>query len=169
LETGIAFGLKANDHIVLVTQGKLTDLHFDIRNNNVISYNSADGPDKIANALIAAAASFENRVGSYLSSLKERSTPEAMLCLANYLKAQLTNPAASLHMGSALQIFSGSDAKSVFFSATSELLRNRLLKTAFDPIPTQGTVQFGMHATELGKLFISHIWPSEAKQLGWIP
>lgn len=38
LETGIAMGLKPNEQIILITQGDLKDLHFDIRNNKVISY-----------------------------------------------------------------------------------------------------------------------------------
>jgi hypothetical protein len=54
LETGIAMGLKPNPQIIFITQGDFSDLHFDIRNNNVISYNESDAVPKIAQAMIAA-------------------------------------------------------------------------------------------------------------------
>ena len=37
LETGIALGTKPNRQIILITQGSHGDLHFDLRNNHVIS------------------------------------------------------------------------------------------------------------------------------------
>jgi hypothetical protein len=59
LETGIALGLKANTQIILITQDNLTDLHFDLRNNNIISYNPPDAVETIGKALITCAQAFE--------------------------------------------------------------------------------------------------------------
>jgi len=168
LEAGIAFGLKPTPHIVLVTQGLLSDLHFDIRNNKVIPYNDANGPDLICRALIAAAVDFETRVDSYLAGMKERLTPQSMICLSRYVVGQLANRSASLHDGLADTLFGGYDARSVFYLATRELLDKGLLRTEFGAIPKEGRVDFGMHATDLGRLLISFIWPDEARKLDWI-
>ena len=66
LEAGIAMGLKSNKKIILITQGNLTELHFDIRNNQVRTYNTNDSVDHIASAFIEAAADFEDNCQIYI-------------------------------------------------------------------------------------------------------
>ncbi len=55
VETGIALGLKPTNRIILVMQGRLEELHFDIKHNRVISYDRPDSTEEIATALIGAA------------------------------------------------------------------------------------------------------------------
>ena len=62
LETGVALGTKPNAQIILITQGAHSDLHFDLRNNRVISYNTTGSVAEIATALVAAARYFEDQV-----------------------------------------------------------------------------------------------------------
>jgi len=168
LESGMAFGLKPNPQIILVMQGKHTDLHFDVRNNNVLVYNGPNGPDSIANALIAAADDFEKQVDAVVNDLKRKMTSQAVMCMSRYVVGQLADPANSLHDGLAQSLFGGADAKAVFSIATEQLLNQRLMWTDLRLNSAQGSIAFGMHATALGKLLVCSMWPQEAKQLGWI-
>lgn len=72
LETGIALGTKPNDQIVLITQGSHEELHFDLRNNNVISYNPKGSVSEIADAIVAAARHFESQVEHHIDSVVRR-------------------------------------------------------------------------------------------------
>lgn len=166
LEVGIAMGLKSNEQIILITQGKLEDLHFDIRNNKVLSYNPASAVPHIAEAMIAAAASFEKGADRRIESIKTVLTPDAVHVLRVYGILQKKNgPAQSLHLQIAQLVFADDTQRynERFEGATRELLERRLLLTQYKPKAIPDGDVFGMHATELGWVFIGHMWPELAR------
>jgi hypothetical protein len=69
IETGIAMAFKPNTQIILITQDPIERLHFDIRNNRVINYNTDDAIANIANAFLAAARSFESDRSRYATEV----------------------------------------------------------------------------------------------------
>ena len=69
LETGAALGLKSNNQIILLLQGDPRDLHFDIRNNRVLRYDSDGAVEEIATAFISAARAFESDRQRYVESV----------------------------------------------------------------------------------------------------
>jgi hypothetical protein len=167
LETGIAMGLKSNEQIILITQGDVRDLHFDIRNNNVFSYNIKDAVIQIAEAMIAAANSFEKDADRRIESIKNVLTPDAILVLKFYGILQEKNgAAASLFRDSGKNIFVqyGARCEEIFEAASRELLEQKLLFTEYQPNAVPGADMFGMHATKLGCVFIGRMWPELAIQ-----
>ncbi len=84
LEVGIAMGLKPNKQIILITQGKYEELHFDIRNNNVFSYNGADAVNELAQRFGAAALSFEEDADRQIRFIQRRMCPDATSLLNAY-------------------------------------------------------------------------------------
>ena len=167
LETGIAMGLNPNKQIILMTQGDLNDLHFDIRNNNVISYNSPDSVDKISSAFISAAESFESNCTLYIESVSKALSADATICLNKYgrLRRDYPDKEVSLHRGFAKSIFNNSDiAEFRYDNAIRELLTRRLIWTDYHAggVP-EGDV-YGMHATDIGWPFIEHIWKDLSRQ-----
>jgi hypothetical protein len=159
LETGIALGLKPNSQIVLITQGNLSDLHFDIRNNNVISYKNDDSVDEIAKALIAGANAFEVDKGRYITAIIETLSPDAVICLKHYGKIQQENHINSLHAGVACNVFPNDGRACERFDAgTCALLRARLIRTDWPTRPANEPEFFGMHATDLGWAVIGDKW-----------
>lgn len=164
LETGIALGLKPTQQIVLITQGPLSNLHFDIRNNNVISYKNEDSVDAIAKALISASLSFEDDRDKYVSGITRTLSPDAIACLKHYATLQKSSDAASLHAVVAESCFADDRAHERFESGTSQLLRSRLLWTDWKVGAVPGGDAFGMHATDLGWAVISELWAGLAKE-----
>lgn len=158
LETGVALGMKPNAQIVLITQGKLGDLRFDIRNNNVISYNERGEVDVIAEAMIDAANSFESDKEKYVSAISRTLTPDAILCLRRYGEAQKQNRSNSLHNVNAEQIFGNIRPQERFEHATTLLLERRLLWTDWKVGVSDGVDAFGMHATDLGWAVMTTHW-----------
>ncbi len=158
LETGIALGMKPNQQIILITQGKLGDLHFDIRNNNVLSYNDGNSVDAITHALIAAAKSFENDRDKYISSITRTLSPDAIACLKYYGNIQQSGPAPSLHAGVACNVFLDGRSNERFDAGVRELLRARLVWTDWKVKAIEGNDAYGMHATDLGWAVINHLW-----------
>ena len=158
LETGIALGTKPNQQIILITQGSHGDLHFDLRNNHVISYNPDGSVAELAEALIAGARYFEGQAQHHVRAVTRRLSPEAILALNWYGQIQRQHQAMSLHAGNPGPHFTGPDGRSRFDTATRELRDRDLLWTdyAVDAIP--GGDAFGMHATELGWLVIENMW-----------
>lgn len=159
LETGIALGTKPNRQIILITQGAHEDLHFDLRNNNVISYNPSGSVVEIAQALIAAAKYFEEQVQHHILAVRRRLSPEAILALNWYGQLQRQHGAASLHAGHLGPHFNGEDGRSRFDGATRELREKDLLWTDYAVGAIPGGDAFGMHATELGWVVIENMWP----------
>jgi len=165
LEFGIAMGLKPNPQIVLITQGDISDLHFDLQHNKILSYNPGDAVPKIAQAMIAAAKSFETNVDLMIESIKKVLTPDAVMLLRGYGKLQRKNCAQSLHVDMAQAIFGNDQRKHERFEGASrELLTKRLIYTDYRVKAVEAGDTFGMHATELGWIVIGRMWPEFAKQ-----
>lgn len=169
LETGVALALRPNSQIVLITQDNHSDLHFDIRNNNVISYNPPDGVERIAKALIHCATAFETEANNYLHLVSQVMTPDAIICLNWYWIQQEVrgNKQQSLHAGVAKEIFENINPKPTeiafetrFIDASRELLTRRLIMTEYKPKGVAAGDTFGMHATALGWAFMRLLWGS---------
>jgi hypothetical protein len=164
IETGIAMGLKPNPQIILITQGDFSELHFDIRNIHVISYNEVDAVPKIAQAMIAAAKSFEADADRTIDSITRTLTPDAVIVLNRYGTFQKVNSAQSLWLGVAEEIFPGHRrAEERFEGATRELFSKRLAYTEYKAKAIPAGDAFGMHATDIGWVVIARIWPELAK------
>lgn len=164
LETGIALGLKPTAQIILIMQGNRSDLHFDIRNNNVITYNDRDqkAVEKVGKALIGAAKAWEEDCHRYIVAKSRMLTPEAIACLRWYGFIQQQNKVKSLHPGAIPPFFPSvwsERSKDAYREAIRELLRERLLWTDYkvDDIPDGDA--YGGHATALGWAMIEHMWP----------
>jgi hypothetical protein len=176
VETGTALGLKPNGQIILIMQGDLRDLHFDIRNNRVLSYDSrnpVDATEQIATAFIAAARAFEDDRERYVESVTRSLSSDAISCLKYYGVLQKRHPRErrSLHRRvvdeayeSGFPLFPDAavfpHAVVLFTDAARELIEKRLLWTDYQVGATpEGNDAFGMHATDLGWLVIERLWP----------
>lgn len=129
LETGIALATKPNRQIILLTQGSHADLHFDLRNNNVLCYSPDAGVERIAQELIAGARFFEEQINHYILRVKERLSPEALIALKFYAERQRHHAAAALHAQEPGPQFEGPIGILRFDSATRELRERDLLYT----------------------------------------
>ena len=110
LETGIALGTKPNRQVIAITHGSRQSLHFDLRNNNVISYGSRGSVGEIASALIDAARHFEEQVHYYILGVRQRIGPDSLALLHWYGSIQREHPDYSLHPGSRGPNLAGVDA-----------------------------------------------------------
>ena len=163
LEAGIALALKNSKYLIFILQGSPTDVHFDLKDNNFISYDNPDSVDVIANALVESALYFETKVGDQIKTVREKLTPQAVYLLNLYGKLRLSNPANSLHFGQVENDSNLGDDKSirrfVFETVIRELLAKNLIYldyvVADDGINPD---RYGLHATELGKVFIRKTW-----------
>jgi len=159
LETGIAMAMKPNRQIVLITQGRREELNFDLRNNNVISYNRKGSVSEIADALVAAGLHFEDQVKHYLTEVSKRLSPEAIAALKWYGTIQQKDRHNSLHANSRGPHFSNQDGVQRFDLAARELRDKDLLWTDYAVGAVQGGDAYGMHATDLGWAVIERNWP----------
>ncbi len=165
LEVGIAMGLKSNPQIILITQGDIKDLHFDLQHNKVLSYNAETAVMEIAQALIAAAKSFEANVDAMIESIKKVLTPDAVMLLNGYGRLQKVNPAHSIHRQMAGLVFNAAeDPFERLGAACRELLAKRLLFTDYQVKAVEAGDTFGMHATDLGWVVIGRMWPELARK-----
>lgn len=160
LETGIALGTKANRQIVLISQGSLAKLHFDLKSNNVVKYRKNGPVSAIADAIRSAAQHFEAQVKRFLVDARTRLSPESHAALLWYATIQQQNLHYSLHADSRGPNFVGPDGPRRFDTATAELRSRDLLWTdyAAGAAPGGGDA-FGMHATDFGWAIIESIWP----------
>jgi hypothetical protein len=159
LETGIALGTKPAAQIVLITQGSQDALHFDLRNNRVLTYSPTGAVEALASALVAAALSFEEHVAVQVSGVARRLSPEAILALNWYGRLQREHGAASLHAGNTGPYFSAPDGRARFDAAVRELRDRDLVWTDYKVGAVPGGDAYGTHATELGWLVIERMWP----------
>lgn len=164
LEVGIAMRLKPNKQIILITQGKGEDLHFDIRNNNVFSYNGTNAVEELAQRFGTAALSFEEDANRQIRFIQRRLSPDAISLLNSYGKLQRKDSRCSLHVGIATHIVAGERAGERFDGAARELLAHRLAETEWKTKAFEGGESFGIHATPLGWVFVAQRWPELAKQ-----
>lgn len=159
LETGIALGTKPADQIVLMTQGSYSELHFDLRNNRVLSYSPGGKVASLASALIAAAKYFEAHVEQQVTTVTKRLSPEAILALNWYGRIQRDHgSAASLHVGARGPYFQDPDGRARFDGALRELRDRDLVWTDYKVGAIPGGDAYGIHATELGWLVIENMW-----------
>jgi hypothetical protein len=169
LETGVALGVKPNRQIVLITQGSHSDLHFDVRNNNVIRYSPDGSVNRLADALLRAAAAFEEQVAHHVEAVTRRLSPEAIIALNYYGKIQRLHWANSLHSESRGPHFQGPDGPARFAAATAELREKDLVWTDYKVGAVPGGDAFGMHATEFGWAVIEMMWPALRRESGSKP
>jgi hypothetical protein len=159
LETGVAFGTKPAAQIILITQGSYLDLHFDLRNNRVLSYSPGGELATLASAMIAAANYFESQLSQIVTSVAKRLSPEAIMALHWYGSIQHEHgAAASLHAGYRGVNFDGPDGRVRFETALRELRDRDLVWTEYKVKAASGGDAYGTHATELGWLVIENLW-----------
>lgn len=170
LETGIAMAFKPSSKIILITQEPLDLLHFDIRNNRVISYNPDGQIEDIKKAFLAAAKSFENDRSRYVTQVSESLSRDAILTLYNYGSRYQTEEVISKQPGlfypeNMPQFFIESykeQAINMFQLTLLELYRKRMLWTAYGYKTNEKGEKYhawAVHATKLGWLLIKHLWP----------
>ncbi|MFM9994893.1 MAG: hypothetical protein ACKVU4_03725 [Phycisphaerales bacterium] len=177
LEVGAALALKPNERIVLITQGRPEELHFDIRGKNVVNYNSEAGVEKIAEAICAAALSFESDRQKYLNQLSAGLTADAILLLNWYGQGQSgmgkarpplfeDNPPPYFKGPPPALSVEGWDIRGTrprMCFALRELLDKHLIMNDYKPqqrSPEGVEDRWGYHATELGWAFIEYMWPA---------
>ena len=164
VEVGVALGLKPLRQIILIAQGDLRDLHFDIKDNRVIVYDRGDPVDDIARALIDGAAGFEATVGTRMETIRRSLSPNAVYLLNLYGRLRRDQPGFSLHAGVSNDPNLSSDPavrELAFNSAVQELLGRGLLELDYR-VADDGERPdiYGLHATELGLVFIRRTWPN---------
>lgn len=170
LETGVALALKPTKQIVLIAQGSLQDLHFDIRGNRVIRYDdSATATKEIAAALVAGAESFEDSLGERMVAMRRRLSPVAVYLMNVYGKLRLKSPTAALHHGVVRRdelLGDEGNRRIAFDAAVRELLERRLAYLDYE-VADDGVNpdRFGLHATRLGLCFIRRTWPQSFAQV----
>ena len=165
LETGVALALKPNQRLVLVTQDNHRELHFDVRDTNVIGCTLANLVEQVAQALVEAAVHFESEARAYITQVSACLTSDAILLLSRYgslWKNRHSGSAPSLweHPDSCGARFGGADGRLHFQQAIRELLQKRLAWTDYNASP--GGDAYGAHATKLGQRVIEHIWRDNA-------
>lgn len=161
LETGIALGLKPNRQIILISQGTPEELHFDLRNNSVIFYRDSSAVEKLADAIIAAAAAFEEDADKYVHSVIKGLSETAIQCLLSQGEEMKKETGQrSLHSGRASEVFkncSSGEASLLFQAATQELIQRKLFEMHF--YKDKNGDKRGMYPTKLGSVVIKKWWP----------
>lgn len=183
LEVGATLAFKPTAQIVLITQGSPSELHFDVRNNAIISYTPADGVGAIARALVAAAAHFEDHRTLRLTQLRKELSRDAIWLMNWYGRCRTgqlfrnndNSPIhTSLHEQAGALAFleptiedfenatdaKKSEAMTRYQLAVRELLERRLIWTDYQPkTPRPGIDSYSARGTRLGWMFITHTWP----------
>lgn len=171
LEAGIALTLKNSKLLTFIIQGEIKDVHFDIKDNNFISYDKPDAIDNVATALIESVKFFESNLADQIKSVRQKLTPQAVYLIKLYGRLQKENPANSLHFGQIERLAKNGKAtilgknediqRLVYDSAVRELLSKKLVYLDYnvgkDDITSDA---FGLHATSLGLAFIQNTWPN---------
>jgi hypothetical protein len=168
VELGVALALKSPRQIILIAQGNLSDLHFDIRDNRVIQYDQPDAASNIARALIDGARKFEASVGDRMAAVRRSLSPQAVYLLNLYGRLRKRHPGLSLHAGAVQEdanlSINPALRELLFYSAAQELQSRALISLDYAVADDQvNPDRFGFHATKLGLVFIRETWP---KSLG---
>ncbi len=177
IETGIAMAFKSNSQIILITQHSLEDLHFDIRNNRVISYSPDGNIDEIKLALLAAASNIENDRKKYVTQVSRGLTSDSIRTIHFYASMYQAPASEELQPGlfgrrnqdgklegNMPPFFVGDykeDAILMFQLTMQELLNNRLIWTDFNSSVKENVEHHGWasHLTRLGWLVVENRWP----------
>jgi hypothetical protein len=164
IETGIAMSFKSNTQIILITQDPLDQLHFDIRNNRVISYNPDGKTDEIKDAFLAAARSFENDRERYVTQVSRSLSIDATQTLHCYATWYQSKGSAKEQPGlwypdRMPRFFDryGEHALTMFQLTLLELYQKRMIWT--DHSIKKDKHFSAVHASKLGWLLIKHMWP----------
>lgn len=160
LEAGIALGLKPNHQIILITQGKSEEIHFDLKPVKHVFYRDPSVVDELAKAMIAAAAAFENDADKYVNSVVKSLSESAIKCLLWRGQKMGKGETTSLNSGCADQIFknhTSSEAILLFQAATQELIQRKLIE--MHSPKEAGKQLLGMYPTKLGEAVIRKQWP----------
>ena len=170
VELGIALAVKPSRQVILIAQGDLKDLHFDIKDNRVIVYDTAQGISDIARALVEGARGFESAVGERMAAIRRSLSPSAVYLLNLYGRLRQLQPGLSLHPGAVASDPNLSQdpilRELVFNGAAQELLARGLLELDYAVADDQLTPdRFGLHATRLGLVFIRQTWPRSLGEL----
>jgi hypothetical protein len=171
VEVGVALALKTPQQIVLIAQGDLHDLHFDLKDNRVILYDSGrPAVEEIARALISGAQAFEASVGARMEAIRKSLSPKAVYLLNLYGRLRLAKPGMSLHTGTIANDANLSDDPGIriliFNSAVQELLTRGLLELEYEPADDgKNPDTYGLHATDMGLEFIRQTWPKSLGKL----
>ncbi len=158
LETGVALGTKPNRQVIAIVQGSLRELHFNLRNNSVISYSQSDSVSGIASALIDAATHFEEQVQHYILGVRQRIGPDSLALLNWYGRIQQKDVHSSLYPENRGPNLDGADGIWRFDAAMRELRDNKLVWTDYRKGAVKGGDAYGMHATEFGWAVIEDTW-----------
>jgi hypothetical protein len=171
VEVGVALALKTPRQIVLISQGDLSDLHFDIKDNGVIRYDKDDAVAEIARALLDGAQKFEVSLDARMESLRRSLSPQAVYLLNLYGHMRLRRPEQSLFyrtVASDTQLSADPGVRELVFNSTvRELQAKGLLQLLYKPADDgKNPDQYGLHATRLGLVFIQRTWPNAFGKLG---
>lgn len=170
IETGIAMAFKPTSQIILITQGSVEDLHFDIQDNRVVPYNPTGNIESIAPAFLAAANSFEEDRKRYVTQVSKYMSVEAIRTL-HFYAALYQNPELAAHnpgifykpnMPPFFNEDYGDNALTMFTLTLKELQNKRMIWTDFSVgLNAEGkeTAYWATHATRLGWLVVKHFWP----------
>lgn len=174
LEAGIAMAFKPNTQIILITQEPLDLLHFDIRNNRVISYNPNGQIEKIRRALLAAAESFENDRAMYVTQVSRSLSTDAIRTLHCYASWYQTKESANGQPGlwypdRMPPFFQGAykeQALNMFQLTMLELYQKHMIWTDYSTRKDQNGEHhaWAVHVTELGWLLIKYLWPDYTEE-----
>ncbi|MFH1114197.1 MAG: hypothetical protein V1792_09775 [Pseudomonadota bacterium] len=169
VELGVALGMKPNNQIVLIMQGKPEELHFDIKDVNVYRYNNArvdEAIGTVAEALIAAGHHYDEVEDRFIRRVGERMSPDEFMFLAFYADIQKDHAnkpdVPSLNYNAVKfcqdhdQTGNFKDFGQRFLWTIPELLRKKLMWNQMLP----DTDQYGLHATKLGWRVIKHYFPT---------
>ena len=158
VELGVALSLKAQREIVLIAQGDLRALHFNIKDNRVILYDDETAVASIAGALADGARGFENRLGHRMAALRRSLSPQALYVLSVSRRLGPDRPLSSRDLKK--DVASGLDPGShdlVFVSAAQEL-QSRGLMEAMEA-GGAGIDAYGLKPSRLGLELIRQSWP----------
>jgi hypothetical protein len=98
-----------------------------------------------------------------VNSITQTLTPDAVIVLNRYGVFRKANPNQSLFLGVAKAVFQDHPrAEERFEAATRELLARRLIYTEYKVKAVPAGDAFGMHATKLGWLVTTLMWPELA-------
>lgn len=165
LEAGVGLALKPNERVLLFTQDDTASLHFDLKVTNINRYKEETMIERVAQALVSAAASFELEADRYIRLLSSQVTPDAIIVLNFYGRLwkgwQPGDDQPSIYeekMAGDILPFRGPDARIAFQQAIRELLQKRLFWTHYVPNAGVGIDKFGLHATKLGWRVIEQLW-----------
>jgi hypothetical protein len=171
VETGIAMSFKPNTQIILITQDPLEQLHFDIRNNRVISYNPDGRTDAIKEAFLSAAQSFENDRARYVTQVSRSLSTDAIRTLHCYASWYQTQESARGQPGlfypermpPFFEDAYAEQALNMFQLTMLELYEKRMIWSDYSARVDEGGTEhhaWAVHVTRLGWLLIMHLWPN---------